>query len=210
MVKVLIVDDHAVVREGLKRFLAEMAEPMVAGEARSGNEALNMIKNQDWDLVLLDIAMPGANGVDILKHIKQAKPDLPVLIFSMFSEDEYAIATLNAGAAGYVSKDSAPEELLNAIHRVMQGARYASPALTEKLLQQLNPQRKKMLHERLSQREYQVLLLISKGKQLSQVAEQLHLSPKTVSTYRARILEKIGVANNAELTRYVIENHLET
>jgi two-component system, NarL family, invasion response regulator UvrY len=209
MQRILIADDHAVVRGGLKQFLGDTSDMMIAGEAASAREALGLIREGRWDLVLLDINLPDANGLDVLKRIKRERPNLPVLIFSMFSEDEYAITALNAGASGYLTKDSPPDQILEAIRRVTKGGRYVSPALAEKLLSGTLPRGRKLPHEKLSVRELEVLLLLSRGMPLTQMAEQLHLSVKTVSTYRGRILEKLELKSNAELARYVIEHKLD-
>lgn len=208
MKKILIVDDHAVVRGGLRQFLAATRDLEIAGEAASGAEALAAIRTGEWDLVLLDIALPDLNGLVLLKRIKRARPALPVLVFSMFSEDEFAIHALDAGASGYLNKDSPPHQILSAIRTVIDGARYVSPTLAEKLLSGLAPAGQKPLHESLSARETDVMLRLCKGEPLVRIGESLHLSVKTVSTYRARILEKLGLKSNAELIRYVLEHKL--
>ena len=205
----MIADDHAVVREGLKQFLAETPGFEIGGEAGNGREALAKVREGRWDLVLLDISMPDKSGIDVLKEIKLESPNLPVLVFSMFSEDEYALSTLQWGASGFLTKGSAPEQLIEAIRRVVQGGKYVSSTLAEKLLAQTLPQRAPLAHELLSKREFEILLCISKGLPLTRIGESLHLSVKTVSTYRSRILEKLGFSTNAELTRYVIEHRLD-
>ena len=207
--RVLIVDDHAVVREGLKRFLADTADLEIAGEAKDGRQALALVREQSWDLVLLDISMPDRNGLEVLKEIKRESPDLPVLIFSMFSEDEYALTSLETGASGFLTKESAPDQIIGAIRRVAQGGKYVSSDLAEKLLSQSRSQREPLLHELLSKREFEILLSISRGESLTRIGERLHLSVKTVSTYRARIVQKLGLRTNAELTRYVVEHRLD-
>lgn len=209
MVRILIVDDHVVVREGLKQFLAETPDMTIAGEASCAREALAMVKSGQWDLVLLDIAMPDQNGLAALKRIKREKPGLPVLIFSNFSEDEYALSSLRAGAAGYLSKDSTPEQLREAIRRLVQGGRYVGPGLAEKLLSDSVPNQEQAAHERLSRREYDILIRIAGGRSLTQIGEDLHLSVKTIGTYRKRILEKMAMGSNAELTRYVVKHRLD-
>jgi len=191
------VDDHAVVCGGLRQFLADRSDYQIAGEAHSGSEALAQIAEQPWDLVLLDIGLPDINGLEVLKRVRHQHPALPVLIFSMHTEDEYAIASLQAGATGYLPKDSAPEEILDAIRRAISGRKYVSPHLADKL-------------HSLSPRESEVMRRVSRGETLTHIANSLHLSPKTITTYRARILEKLGVSSNAELTRYVIEHKLDT
>ena len=208
MATVLIVDDHAVVRGGLRQFLAGTDDLEITAEAASGAEAVDLVKSGEWSLVLLDIALPDLSGLEVLKRIKRLRPGLPVLIFSMFSEDEFAIPSLEAGASGYLNKDSPPSQILRAIRTVVDGARYISPTLAEKLLAGVVPAGRKLAHEALSPRETEVLLMLSKGTSLTRIGESLHLSVKTVSTYRSRILEKLGMKSNAELTRYVIENRL--
>ena len=208
MLKILIADDHAVVRGGLRQFLANAADCRLAGEACSGREALALVEAEDWDLLLLDIGLPDVNGIEVLKRVKRLKPDLPVLIFSMYAEDEYAMPSLEGGATGYLPKDSAPEEILVAIRRAGRGERYLSPQLAEKLLAGTASTWRKQPHDYLSEREFAVMCLLSQGLALTTIAESMHLSPKTVSTYRARVLEKLDLHNNAELTRYVIERKL--
>jgi DNA-binding NarL/FixJ family response regulator len=208
MASVLIVDDHAVVRGGLRQFLADTDDLEITAEAASGHEAIALAEKGDWSLVLLDIALPDVNGLEVLKQIKRLRPSLPVLIFSMFSEDEFAIPSLEAGASGFLNKDSPPNQILTAIRTVVGGARYLSPTLAEKLLAGVAPIGRKLAHEALSRRETEVLLMLSKGTSLTRIGETLHVSVKTVSTYRARIIEKLGVQSNAELTRYVIEHRL--
>lgn len=209
MVRILIADDHAVVRGGLKQFLAGTPDLKISGEAASGRETLSLVRRETWDLVLLDITLPDVNGLEILKRIKREKPGLPVIVFSMFSEDEYAITALDAGASGYLPKESPPEEILEAIRRVTRGGRYVSSALAEKLLTGTIGPAKKPPHEKLSTREHEVLLLLSRGTALTSIGAQLHVSAKTVSTYRTRILEKLDLKTNADLTRYVIEQKLD-
>jgi DNA-binding NarL/FixJ family response regulator len=206
MISILIVDDHAIVGGGLKQFLANVGGFEVAGEARSGSEALEKIAALPWDLVLLDVGLPDMNGIEVLKHIKRDRPGLPVLVFSMYAEDDYAMAALEAGAIGYLPKDSAPEEILSAIRRASSGERYLSPALAEKLLCGSLSMTQKLPHDNLSNREYEVMQMLSRGMPLTEIAESLHLSPKTVSTYRARVLEKLGLTRNAEVTRYVLKH----
>jgi DNA-binding NarL/FixJ family response regulator len=209
MLKILIADDHAVVRGGLRQFLADAPDCRIDGEACTGGEALALIESEHWDLLLLDIRLPDINGLEVLKRVKQKKPALPVLIFSMFAEDDYAMAALEAGAAGYLPKDSEPEEILAAIRRAGRGERYLSPQLAEKLLAGTTSAGRKLPHDSLSEREFAVMRLISRGLALTAIAEELHLSPKTVSTYRTRIMEKLNLLNNADLTRYVIEHKLD-
>lgn len=208
MKQILIVDDHAVVRGGLRQFLATTDEFEVAGEAATGAEALALIPRGDWEAVLLDMSLPDINGMEVLRRIKRMRPNLPVLIFSMFSEAEFAIPALDAGAAGYLNKDSPPNQILIAIRTVLDGARYVSPSLAEQLLSGVTSSSPKAPHETLSRREMEVLLLLSKGITLTHIGESIHVSVKTVSTYRARILQKLGMQSNAELTRYVLQHKL--
>jgi two-component system, NarL family, invasion response regulator UvrY len=209
MLKILITDDHAVVRGGLRQFLADIPDCRIVGEAGSGQETLALIRDQDWDLLLLDIGLPDLNGIEVLKRVKDMKPTLPVLIFSMYAEDDYAMAALEAGAIGYLPKDSSPMEILAAILRAGRGERYLSPKLTEKLLAGTTSAGLRQAHDSLSQREFKVILLLSRGMSLTAIGESLFLSPKTVSTYRTRILNKLKLVNNAELTRYVVEHKLD-
>ena len=208
MIKILIADDHAIVREGLKRIVAETADMAVADEAISGHEVLEKVRNNEYDVVILDISMPGRGGVDILKQLKGQKPHLPILILSMHPEEQYAVRVLKAGAAGYLTKESAPDELITAIKRVSRGRKYVSPSLAEKLAFDLERDTERPYHETLSDREYQVLCMIASGKRVQEIAEELCLSVKTVSTYRSRILEKMKMKNNAELMRYAIKHGL--
>ncbi len=209
LLKILIVDDHAVVRSGLRQFLSNIPDYLLAGEASNGREALDFVKKEHWDLLILDIGLPDLNGLEVLKRVKEEKPALPVLIFSMFAEDEQAIAAYEAGAAGYLQKDAPPEEILDAIRRTGRGERYLSPQFSEKLLAGTTTG-KRELHESLSARELIVMRLLSRGMALTDIGESLHLSPKTVSTYRARILVKLNLTKNAELTRYVIQHKLDS
>ena len=208
MATVLIVDDHAVVRCGLRQFLADTEDLAITAEAASGQEAIALVQTGEWSLVLLDIALPDLSGLEVLKQIKRLRPNLPVLIFSMFSEDEFAMPSLEAGASGYLNKDSPPNQILTAIRTAVTGARYLSPTLAEKLLAGVAPTGRKMAHEALSRREAEVLLMLSKGTSLTKIGKMLQVSVKTVSTYRTRIVEKLGLQSNAELTRYVIEHRL--
>jgi two-component system invasion response regulator UvrY len=208
MINILIADDHAIVREGLKQMVAETADMVVAGEASTGQEVLDNVRNNDYDVVILDISMPGRDGVDILKELKKKKPKLPVLVLTMHPEEQYAVRVLKAGAAGYMTKESATEELIAAIRRVSKGKKYVSSSLAEKLAVDLENDREKPLHEILSNREYQVMRMIASGKRLKEIAEVLSLSVKTISTYRSRVLEKMRMKNNAELTHYAIKRRL--
>jgi two-component system, NarL family, invasion response regulator UvrY len=208
MIKVCVVDDHAVVREGLKRIIAENPGMAVTAEASDGHEALKVIQSQPFDVVLLDITMPNKSGLDVLKELRANTPRLPVLVLSMHAEDQYAVRVLRAGAAGYLTKESAPAKLVQAIRKVVRGGKYVSQTLAEKLVYDLDSDTSKAPHEALSDREYQVLCMIASGKTVTVIAEELALSVKTISTYRVRILEKLNMKNNAELTRYAIKESL--
>jgi two-component system invasion response regulator UvrY len=208
MIKILVADDHAIVRNGLKQIVGDTSDMVVAGEASNGQEALNKALKDDYDVVLLDITMPDRSGLDILKEIKSQKPELPVMILSMHPEEQYAVRALKAGAAGYLTKESAPEELINAMRRVSSGGKYVTLSLAEKLASILKAGTKELPHQTLSDREYQVLCMIASGKRVKQIADELLLSTKTISTYRTRVLRKMNMNNNMELTRYAIENQL--
>jgi DNA-binding NarL/FixJ family response regulator len=208
MIKVCVVDDHAVVREGLKRIIADNPGMAVTAEAGDGPEAMKVIRSEPCDVVVLDITMPNKSGLDVLKEIHSETPRLPILVLSMHSEDQYAVRVLRAGAAGYLTKESAPARLVQAIRKVVRGGKYVSPTLAEKLVYDLNSNSAKAPHEILSDREYQVLCMIASGKTVTMIAAELGLSVKTVSTYRVRILEKLAMKNNAELTRYAIKEGL--
>jgi len=208
MIRVLIADDHAIVRKGLKQIVADTADVVVAGEAATGHEVLEYVRREECDVVLLDIAMPGKDGLDTLKELKAAKPLLPVLILSMYPEEQYAVRLLKAGASGYLTKESAPEELVAAIRKVSRKGKYISASLGEKLAFLLDSGGDKPPHERLSDREYQVMLMMAGGKTPTDVAEEMCLSVKAVSTYRARALRKMGMRNNAEFAFYAMKEGL--
>lgn len=208
MIKILIADDHAVVRKGLKQILAETTDIVAADEAINGQEVLEKIRKNDYDIVMLDISMPGRNGLDILKQVKNEKPEMSVLILSMHPEEQYAVRALKAGASGYLTKDSAPDELILAIRKISQGRKYITSSLAERLAFYLEVDSEKPLHEALSDREYEVMRMIASGKTVREIAEELFLSIKTISTYRSRILEKMGMKNNTELVRYALKNRL--
>jgi len=208
MIRILIADDHTLVREGLKQILSDLPDMAVTDEASNGKEVLDKVRENDFDVVLLDISMPGQSGVDILKQIKLIKPKLPVLILSMYPEEKYAIRTLRAGASGYLTKDSVPDELIEALRTVSLGKRYITYTLAEKIAYDWDVDAKKPLHERLSDREYQVMCMIASGKAVSQIAKEISLSVKTISTHRARIMKKMNMKNNAELTHYAIKHGL--
>jgi len=207
-IRVLIADDHAIVRQGLRQILSDTADLVVAGEAADGIEVLKMVRDGEWHVVLMDVSMPDRNGIDALKLIKKEFPRLPVLVLSMHPEEHYAVRALKAGAAGYLTKQSAPELLVNAIRQVASGKKYVSAAVAQQLAEAITDDDERPPHEKLSDREYQTLVLISSGKALSQIAEELKLSVKTVSVYRARLLEKMKLKNNAELTHYGLKHGL--
>jgi two-component system, NarL family, invasion response regulator UvrY len=206
MIRILIVDDHTVVRRGLKQIVSEETDMEVAGEARNAHEMLSLVRKQQCDVVVADISMPGRSGLDVLKELKQERPKLPVLVLSMHPEDQYAVRALKLGAAGYMTKESAPEELVKAIRKVVTGGRYVSPALAEKLALDLATETERPAHESLSEREHQVFCMIARGKTVKEIADELALSVKTISTYRTRILEKLAMKNNAEIIHYAISN----
>ena len=208
MINVVVIDDHAVVREGLKRIIAESGGMTVSGEAADGFEAMQVVRKQPCDVVLLDITMPKKSGLDVLKELHAESPRLPVLVLSMHPEDQYAVRVLRAGAAGYITKESAPAKLVQAIRKVVRGGKYVSQTLAERLVYDLGTETDRAPHEILSDREYQVLCMIGSGKTVTQIAEELTLSVKTISTYRVRILEKLKMNNNAEMTRYAIKEGL--
>jgi two-component system invasion response regulator UvrY len=208
MIRVLIADDHAVVRQGLKQILGDTPEMVVAGEATNGQEVLAKVRAEAWDIVVLDISMPDRSGLDILKELQSERPKLPVLVLSMYSEDQFAVRVLKAGARGYLAKDSAPDDLVKAIRKVVSGGTYVSAFLAEKLAFAIGTDSSKLPHETLSDREFQVLRLIAAGKSVKEIAAELYLSVKTVSTYRARLLLKMNLETNAELIHYAIQNRL--
>jgi two-component system invasion response regulator UvrY len=208
MLRVLIADDHPVFRRGLKQIIDDTSDMFVAGEATDGREALHEATTSDYDIVLLDISMPFKNGLDVLSELKAARPALPVLILSMHPEAQFAVRALKTGASGYLTKESAPEEMLSAIRKVSKGGKYVSASLAETLASMLSDDDKRPPHETLSNREYQVTLLIASGKSVSEIAQELSISVKTVSTYRARILQKLRMTNNAEIIRYATKNEL--
>ena len=208
MTNVLIVDDHAVVRSGIREFLASTDGLDVIGEAATGAEALSIVRDKAVDVVLLYVSLPDLNGLEVLKRIKRARPNLPVLMFSMYPEEDFAVHAFDDGASGYLSKMSPPCEIRTAIQTVASGVRYVSPALAERLLSGTVLPVRRLAHETLSRREKEVLLLLSNGVSLTRIGENLSLSVKTVGTYRARVLEKLQLGSNAELTRYVLQHKL--
>ena len=206
--KILLADDHAVVRHGLKQILADEFKRATFGEARNAHEALDLVWKENWDVVVLDVTMPGRSGLDVLREIKKSKPRVPVLVLSMHPENQFAVRVLKRGAAGYMTKESAPAELVGAIKKVLAGGRYVSASLAEKLATYVSADNQKPPQELLSDREFQVLRLIASGKIVSEIARELSLSVKTISTYRTRILEKMGLRNNAELMHYAMQHQL--
>ncbi|MCX6151815.1 MAG: response regulator transcription factor [Ignavibacteriales bacterium] len=208
MIKVLIGDDHAIIRSGLKQILSEEHNTFICGEAENGQIVLDKIFKESWDIVILDISMPGMNGIEILKEIKKHKPKLPVLVLTVHPGDQFALRCIKAGASGYLTKDSAPEELITAIKKIIDGRKYINSQLAELLAADFERDSTKPLHENLSDREFEVMRLMASGKTAKQIAEELSLSVKTVSTYRARLLEKMGLKTNSALTRYALQNKL--
>ncbi|HWS12097.1 MAG TPA: response regulator transcription factor [Rhodocyclaceae bacterium] len=207
-IRVLIADDHAIVRQGLRQILSDTEDMVVAGEASNGVEVVQMVRAGQFDLVLMDVSMPDRNGIDALKLIRKELPKLPILVLSMHPEEHYAIRALKAGAAGYLTKQSAPDLLVHAIRQVANGKKYVSPAVAEQLANAIDEDLDKPPHEKLSDREYQTLVMISSGKTLTEIGDELNLSVKTVSVYRARLLEKMHMKNNAELTHYGLKHGL--
>jgi DNA-binding NarL/FixJ family response regulator len=207
-IRVLIADDHAIVREGLKQILADTKDIVVAGEAENGLEAIKLARKGKSDVLLLDISMPDRSGIEVLKQVKKEAPQLAVLMLSMHREDQYAIRSLKAGAVGYLNKQSAPAELVNAIRQVAAGRKYISPTLAQELANHIGEDHEVPPHETLSDREYQTLIMIASGKAVSDIAAELVLSVKTISMYRSRLLQKMKLRHNAELTHYAIKNHL--
>jgi DNA-binding NarL/FixJ family response regulator len=208
-VKTIVVDDHAIVRRGIVQIVAEHPDVSVVAEAGDYGQLRNALRQHgDVDLVVMDVSLPGKNGIDILKVLREEMPRLKVLIVSMYPEDQYAVRAFRAGAAGYLNKASAPEKLVEAISQVIAGRKYVTPEIAQALIENLNAPQEGAAHDKLSDREFQTLRLIASGKRLSDIAEELALSPKTVSVYRARILEKMGMSNNAELTHYAIKHGL--
>lgn len=206
--RALIADDHAVVREGVKRILMDAFGGMVFGDAATAQEAIDRIWQSEWDLVLLDISMPGRGGLEVLAEVRKAWPSLPVLVLSMHPEDQFAIRILKSGASGYLTKESAPDLLVDAVKKVLSGRRFVSPSLGEQMASHLDLDSGRPLHEQLSNREFQVLRLIALGRTATEIATELSLSVKTISTYRVRILEKLGMRTTAELIHYAVRNRL--
>ncbi len=206
--RILIADDHPIVRHGLKQMLASDPAATVVGEATNGDEALELARKLEWDMAIFDFSMPGRSGLDLLGDIKKEFPGKPVLILSMHSEDVHGSRVLRAGGAGYITKDSAPQELTTAVRKVANGGKYVSASLAEILASECSSDPQKALHEKLSDREYRVMWLLATGKQISEIAREMGLSPSTVSTYRTRILRKLGLASNAALVHYAARHQL--
>ena len=207
-IKVLVADDHEIVRQGLKTIISEHTDLSIAGEAENGDQVLKIVKKTKVDVVLLDFDMPEKNGLDTLVELKALYPKLPVMILSIFPEDHYGTRFLKAGASGYLQKSSATNQLIDAIRKVFNGGKYISSALTDKLVTGLNKDKEQFLHESLTDREFQVFRLLATGKKLKEMADELCLSINTISTYRSRILQKMDLKSNADVIRYAIENGL--
>jgi two-component system, NarL family, invasion response regulator UvrY len=208
LIKVLVADDHPIVRSGLKQYINESADIIVTGEANNGEEALAKEQQGEYDIIVLDISMPDKNGLEVLKQLKIQNPRQKVLILTMHPEEQYALRALKAGAAGYLTKEVAPQELVQAIRKIASGGRYISPTVAEKLAFNLEPYPGKPLYQTLSDREYQIMSMIVMGKRLKDIADELSLSIKTVSSYRARILQKLNLDGNAEMVRYAVDNEM--
>jgi two-component system invasion response regulator UvrY len=208
VIRVLVADDHPVVRRGLQHILAETPDIVAVGEASTGNQVLDQVRAGTCDVLLLDLTMPGGHGVEILEAVKRERPALPVLVLSIHPEDQYAVRVFRAGAAGYMTKDSAADELVRAVRKVHAGGRYVTPRVAEELAAQVDRATERQPHALLSNREYQVLCMLGKALSVTQIARELHLSEKTVSTYRSRLLEKIQARSTAELIRYAVQNRL--
>ncbi len=208
MIRVLIADDHPVVREGLKQIISKAPDIIIGGEALNGQEVLDKVNSEKWDAVILDLNMPGKDGFDVLREIRREKQKLPILILSIFSEAQMGVRVLRAGASGFLNKESAPKELIHAIRKIHTGGKYISQKLAEKLAYEIEINTDEEPHKRLSNREFQVLCLIASGKTINEIADQFSLSDKTIRTYRERLLEKMNLKNDVELTHYAIQNKL--
>ena len=208
MIRILVADDHPIVRQGLKQIVAGTTDIFVVDEASNGQEVLDKARQDYFDVVLLDISMPGISGLDVLKQLRSERPEVAILVLSMHPEEQYAARVLRAGASGYLAKESAPDELVAAVRKVSLGGKYVSLSLAEKLASELAVDAQKPPHQALSDREYEIMLMIASGKTLAEIAQQLSLSPKTISTYRSRILDKMSMKSNAELTLYAVQNGL--
>ena len=208
MIKIFVADDHAIVRRGLKQIISETHDMLVAAEAERGDDLLSQVFQEHFDLVLLDISMPGTSGLEVLKQLKRKRPRLPVLMLSIYPEEQYAMRALKAGASGYLTKESAPEELIAAIRKISKGGKYVSPSLAEKIISQLDTNEGKPLHAMLSNREYQVMCMFASGKKVKDIADVLALSIQTISTYRTRILDKMKLNGIGDLIRYAVKHRL--
>jgi len=208
MIRIVIADDHEIVRAGLKQIISDDEDMEVLGESNNGENLIELVKKNDYDVVLLDLKMQGISGIDVIKHIKVIKPDLPIIVLSMHAEDQYAVRTIKAGASGYLTKETAAENLVTAVRRVVGGGKYISPTLAETLADSIAGGGVELPHEKLADREFQVMCMIASGKTVSEIGSELFLSVKTISTYRQRILEKMNMKNNSELTHYAIKNNL--
>ena len=208
MIRILIADDHAVVRQGLKQIIADEADMQIVGEAEKASEVLNFVRQEDLNVIILDITMPGKSGLDLLPEIRNLHPMIKILILSMHAEEQFAIRALKSGASGYITKQSAPTELVKAIRKVNNGGKYISQSIAEQLAFFVSDDTNKPLHERLSDREFQVMRMIAEGKTLREIADELFISDKTVGTYRTRIMEKMNMSRNAELIRYAVQNKI--
>jgi len=208
MIKLLIADDHKIFREGLREIINKTSDIRVIDEAKSGSEVLSKVEENNYDVILLDISMPGRSGLDILKQLRQENPHIQVLILSMYSEEEFAVRAMKTGAAGYLVKDTASKDLIEAIRKVSMGSKYVTPSLAEKLAIDIDMGNETPIHAKLSNREYEVMCMISSGKKNIEIAEEILVSPKTVSSYKKRILVKMGMKTNAQLTEYAIRNGL--
>lgn len=208
MINILIADDHPIVRQGLRHILSAVSDMKVAGEAVNAQETLEQVRAGKWDVLVLDITMPGRSGFDILKELRHQQPELPILVLSIHAEEQLAVRILKAGASGYVTKENAPDELVKAIRKVVGGGKYISRSLAESLASGLDTDSARPRHEDLSDREFQVMQLMATGKKLAEIADELSLSPKTISTYRTRLIEKLNLKTNAEVIRYALENGL--
>jgi two-component system invasion response regulator UvrY len=208
MIRILVADDHAVVRRGVRQIVADERDMEVVGEAQTSQEILDLARQEEWDVIVLNVSLPGRGGFEPLKALKQTHSQRPVLVLSMYPEDQFAVRAFRAGAAGYLTKESAPEELVQAIRKVVRGGKYVSPSLAETLAAELGDDTARPPHEALSEREYHVLCRLASGKTVTQIAAEMSLSVKTISTYRARLLEKMRMKTNAEVTRYALEQRL--
>lgn len=207
MIRIVIADDHEIVRAGLKQIISDDEDMVVLGESNNGENLIELVKKNEYDVVLLDLKMSGISGIEVIKHLRIIKPDLPIIVLSMHAEDQYAVRTIKAGASGYLTKETAAENLIIAVRKVVSGGKYISPTLAETLADSIACG-SELPHEKLTDREFQVTCMIASGKTVSEIASELFLSVKTISTYRQRILEKMNLKNNSELTHYVIKNNL--